>query len=125
MNLLSPGRCGRWWRLFRSSRSAQRGVRQIQATGHGFAAILKAGSVVHDSGGESLAVRDQLQDVQQIQAPDDAFAAILVDGSVVTWDDADRAGDSSAVRDQLKGAQQIQATTCAFAAIREDGSLAV
>ena len=61
-------------------------------------------------GGDSSAVRDQLQGVQHIQASIGAFAAILKDGSVVTWGGADIGGDSSAVQDQLKGVQQIQAT---------------
>ena len=74
-------------------------------------------------GGDSSAVRDQLEGVQQIQATSAAFAAILADGSVVTWGDAHCGGDSSAVRDQLKGVQQIQANHDAFAAILEDGSV--
>ena len=54
-------------------------------------------------GGDSSAVRQQLNGVQQIQATEHAFAAILKDGSVVTWGDARFGGDSSAVRHQLEG----------------------
>eukprot|EP00434_Breviolum_minutum_P033445 symbB.v1.2.029593.t1/scaffold3261.1/size60078/1 len=108
-------------------RDQLRGVHQIQATNHAFAAILEDGSVVTwgsaSWGGDSSAVRDQLRGVQQIQATVRAFAAILADGSVVTWGDPDCGGDSSEVRDQLKGVRQIQATASAFAAILEDGSV--
>ena len=84
-----------------------KGVQQIQATKHAFAAILADGSVITwgdaDRGGDSSAVRDQLRGVQQIQSTrNGAFAAILADGSVVTWGDAEVGGDSSAVQDQLK-----------------------
>ena len=93
-----------------------------------FAAILKDGSVVTwgdaKSGGDSVAVQDQLSGVLQIQATfQGAFAAILEDGSVVTWGHAQHGGDSSAVQDQLKGVQQIQAANQAFAAILADGSV--
>ena len=108
------------------ARSAEN-VQQIQATGCAFAAILRDGSVVTwvaaETGGDSSAVRDQLQNVQQIQAARFAFAAILGDGSVVTWGHAGTGGDSSAVRDQLQNVQQIQATEEAFAAICGDGSV--
>ena len=104
-----------------------KGVQQIQATRHAFAAILEDGSVVTwgdaRAGGDSSAVGEQLKGVQQIQATLHAFAAILKDGSVVTWGDARAGGDSSAVGDQLKSVQQIQATGLAFAAILEDGSV--
>ena len=58
-------------------------VKQLQATGHAFAAILADGSVVTwghpDYGGDSSAVHRELR-VQQIQATGGAFAAILADG---------------------------------------------
>ena len=86
-----------------------------------FAAILVDGSVVAwgdaECGGDSSAVKDQLNHVQQIQASDGAFAAILCDGSVVTWGDQRLGGDSSAVQ------EQIQASHSAFAAIVGDGSV--
>ena len=70
-------------------RDQLKGVQQIQATYHAFAAILADGSVVTwgyaRSGGDSSAVRDQLKGVQQIQAARQAFAAILKVGSVVNW----------------------------------------
>ena len=71
-------------------RDQLKGVQQIQATNHAFAAILADGSVVTwgsiFDGGDSSAVRDHLRGVQQIQATrNGAFAAILADGSVVTW----------------------------------------
>ena len=51
--------------------------------------LLQHGSVVTwgraDSGGDSSAVPEQLQNVQQIQAFSAAFAAIRADGSVVFW----------------------------------------
>ena len=104
-----------------------RGVRQIQATYHAFAAILEDGSVVTWGnavyGGDSAAVQWQLRGVRQIQATYHAFAAILTNGSVVTWGEQRHGGDSSAVRDQLRGVQQIQATQRAFAAILADGSV--
>ena len=108
-------------------RDQLRGVQQIKATDHAFAAVLADGSVVTwgdaDAGGDSSTVRDQLRGVQQIKATDHAFAAVLADGSVVTWGDADAGGDSSTVRDQLRGVQQIQATDAAFSAILADGSV--
>ena len=52
-------------------------VQQIQATLRAFAAILVDGSVVTwgdvDSGGDSIAVRDQLGNVQRIQSTEGAF----------------------------------------------------
>ena len=85
-------------------------MQKIQATHGAFAAILEDGSVVTwgpaQHGGDSSAVRDQLNGVQQIQSTlEEAFAAILADGSVVTWGAADYGGDSSAVQDQLQGVQ--------------------
>ena len=63
-------------------------VRQVQATGRAFAAILEDGSVVTwgdpNFGGDSSAVQDQLKSVRQVQATHGAFAAILEDGAVVT-----------------------------------------
>ena len=54
---------------------------RYKQTGSAFAAILGDGSVVAwgdaEAGGDSSAVRDQLQNVQQIQAARFAFAAIL------------------------------------------------
>ena len=85
---------------------SSRGVRQIQATAHAFAAILEDGSVVtwgHAAGGgDSSAVRDQLKAVQEIQGTETAFAAILADGSVVTWGAAGCGGDSSSVQHDLR-----------------------
>ena len=82
-------------------------MQQIQATQRAFAAVLADGSVITwgcaGSGGDSLAVRDQLRVVEQIQATQSAFAAILADGSVVSWGDAKAGGDSSAVQDQHTG----------------------
>ena len=67
-----------------------KGVRQLPATPHAFAAILADGSVVTwghpDFGGDSSEVQYQLKGVQQVQATETAFAAILADGSVVTWE---------------------------------------
>ena len=97
------------------------------ATGSAFALWCHGDSAIvvtwgdADYGGDSSAVRDQLNGVQQIQAIFQAIAAILADGSVVTWGDAADGGDSSAVQDQLKGLQQIQATHYAFDAMLEDG----
>ena len=88
---------------------------------HGDHAVVTWGNAAF--GGDSSAVRDQLEGVQQVKASHGAFAAILEDGSVVTWGHAVFGGDSSAVRDQLEGLQQIQATFRAFAAILEDGSV--
>ena len=82
-----------------------KGVQQIQATYHAFAAILADGSIVTwghaDCGGDSSAVRDQLKGVQHIQATWGAFSAILEDGSVITWGHANYGGDSSAVQHKL------------------------
>ena len=82
-----------------------KGVQQIQATGHSFAAILADGSLVSwghpKSGGDSSEVQDQLKSVQKIQAAHRAFAAILADGSVVSWGDPGSGGDSSAVAAQF------------------------
>ena len=104
-----------------------RNVRQIQATGGAFAAILADGAVVTWGGprygGDCSAVQDQLKNVQQLQATYCAFAAILADGSVLAWGSPDHGGDCSAVQDQLRNVQQIQATYGAFAAILADGSV--
>ena len=54
-----------------------------------------------ESGGDSSAVKNQLQGVKQIQAAKNAFAALLADGSVVAWGDADWGGDSSEVQEQV------------------------
>ena len=59
-------------------------------------------------GGNSSAVRDQLENVQQIQATRFAFAAILGDGSVVSWGRAGFGGDNSAVRDQLDNSDDVE-----------------
>jgi hypothetical protein len=68
-----------------------KGVQQVHATCHAFAAILADGSVVtwggRNSGGDSSGVKDQLKGVQQVEATVRAFAAILADGSVVTRGD--------------------------------------
>ena len=53
------------------------------------------------SGGDSSAVRHQLNNVQRIQATFRAFAAILGGGLVVTWGHAAFGGDSTAVRAEL------------------------
>ena len=82
-------------------------VQQIQSCGLAFAAILGDGSVLTwgDAayGGDSTAVKDQLQNVQQIHSCQGsvrgAFAAILADGSVVTWGDAIFSGGSSAAQE--------------------------
>ena len=112
-------------------RDQLKGVTQIQAADHAFAALLEDGSVVTwgdpRSGGDCSAIRDQLKGVQKIQGTmlaghDAAFSAIVEDGSVVTWGEG-CGGDSSAVEDQLKGVLQIQAASGAFAAILEDGSV--
>ena len=55
-----------------------------------------------ESGGDSSAVQDRLNNVRQIQASNGAFAAILCDGSVVTWGHSKYGGDSSSVQDELK-----------------------
>ena len=81
-------------------------VRQVQATGRAFAAILEDGSVVTWGdpfrGGDSSAVQDHLKSVRQVQATETAFAAILEDGSLVTWGHPRGGGSSFAVQDQLK-----------------------
>eukprot|EP00435_Cladocopium_sp_Y103_P072719 s528_g41.t1 len=114
-----------------------KGVQQVKATLHAFAAILADGSAFAailadgsvvtwgspDSGGDSSEVQGQLKGVQQVQATFDAFAAILADESVVTWGISRWGGDSSGVKDQLKGVQQVQGTCGAFAAILADGSV--
>ena len=46
-------------------------------------------------GGDSQAVRNQLQDVCSVAANNVAFAALLGDGSVVSWGKASGGGDSS------------------------------
>ena len=71
-------------------------ISRVQVCGgqHAFAAILGDGTVVTwgepQSGGDSSAVQDRLQNVHQIQANDYAFAAILVmdlslPGVVLAW----------------------------------------
>ena len=65
------------------------------------------------SGGDSSAVRHQLNNVQHIQATHASFAAILADGSVVTWGHPKYGGDSSAVQDQRR-----------FVAVLATGSIA-
>ena len=57
------------------------------------------------TGGDSTAVKDQLQDVQEIQSTGGAFAAILGDGSLVTWGVADEGGDGSRMSDGMKTAE--------------------
>ena len=78
---------------------------------------------MHDYGGDSSAVRDQLKGVQQIQATGGPLLPFWKMDPSLHGVSADFGGDSSAVQDQLKGVQQIQATSYAFAAILEDGSV--
>ena len=93
-----------------------------------FAVLKEDGSVVtwghSGSGGNSSAVRDELQSgVTQIFSSYEAFAALKEDGSVVTWGRSDWGGDSSSVGDKLQsGVTQIFSTGSAFAALK-DGSV--
>ena len=65
---------------------------QVCGSRHAFAAIMGDRSIVTwgnpHYGGDSSAVRNQLENVTCIQATGRAFAALLADGSVVTWGDA-------------------------------------
>ena len=63
-----------------------------------------------DYGGDSVAIKDQIQNVQQIFATDCGVAALLADGSVVTWGKPNSGGDSAAVQDRLRHAQQTGGT---------------
>ena len=106
-------------------------VRQVQATGGAFAAILANGSVVtwgdQSYGGDSSAVQDQLKDVQRVQGTH-GFLEVHLPQSWQTGPSLLEAikhwgGNSSVVQHQLKNVQQIQATGVAFAAILADGSV--
>mmetsp|Transcript_43999 Transcript_43999/g.98544 ORF Transcript_43999/g.98544 Transcript_43999/m.98544 type:complete len:546 (+) Transcript_43999:31-1668(+) len=92
-----------------------------------FALIRPDGSVItwgeKDYGGDSSAVKDELQNVDAIQATATALAALRSDGTVVTWGAEEYGGDSSGVREQLKHVRHIQSTHSAFAALRADGTV--
>ena len=86
---------------------------------------LSSPGVMHEFGGDSSAVQDQLRGVQQIQSTRNvAFAAIL-DRWIrryLGWCKT-VAVTVRQFEDQLKGVRQIQATGGAFAAILADGSV--
>ncbi|CAE7936782.1 CAX5 [Symbiodinium sp. KB8] len=106
-------------------------VREVEVFAHklgrSFAAIGTDGRVTtwgHGSnGGDSLSVKEKLQDVQDVKATVGAFAAICGDGKVVTWGNPDCGGDSTAVEAMLEDVCSVQATYKAFAALRRDGSV--
>ncbi|CAE7618054.1 HERC2, partial [Symbiodinium natans] len=97
-------------------------VKDIVASGLGFAALRAAGDVVAWGRSTDISpVRQQLIDVQQLTAAGAAFAALLRDGRVVSWGVKECGGDSSRVQAQLEDIQQVQASGAAFAALRRDG----
>merc|ERR1711964_641205 len=70
-----------------------------------------------DFGGNSIAVKDQLNNIKMISSTDYAFAALKNDGSVVTWGSQYWDGDSSAVQNKLKNMKMIYSTAFAFGAL--------
>lgn len=96
----------------------------IAANNKAFAYIRGDQSVVtwgcDQEGGDSDAVRAQLQDVRAIKASQSAFAAIRNDGTVVTWGSPGHGGDSSRVQ-PLRRVECIQASHRCFAALTTEG----
>ncbi|CAK9009668.1 unnamed protein product [Durusdinium trenchii] len=115
-----------------------RSIKEIQANGRAFAALLSDGSVKvwgEDSCGGHLPcdIERQLKKAEApvvaIQANDRAFAAILKNGEVVTWGDVDHGGCTlnemakDAAEPPPGAAVAVAATRGAFAVLRSDGGV--
>ncbi|CAE7279943.1 unnamed protein product [Symbiodinium sp. CCMP2592] len=95
-----------------------RGVRQLVASEQTFAALLHDGSVQvwghEDYGGDSSAVRHELQKVLQIAASFAAFAALKENGTVVSWGSPQAGGDQGDAMDRLVHVQEVTTNSTSF-----------
>ena len=101
-----------------NGRVLQRGVRQLVASDEAFCALLHDGSVQiwgnADYGGDSSAVRHELQKVLQITASFAAFAALQENGTVASWGSPQAGGDQGDVVDRLVQVTDIASNSTSF-----------
>eukprot|EP00439_Symbiodinium_sp_Y106_P029700 s2409_g3.t1 len=101
-----------------NGRVLQRGVRQLVASDEAFCALLHDGSVQvwgnADYGGDSSAVRHELQKVLQITASFAAFAALKENGTVASWGSPQAGGDQGDVVDRLVQVTDIASNSTSF-----------